>query len=575
MARIPQHFIQDLISRIDIVEIVQQRVNIIKRGRNYTACCPFHQEKTPSFTVSPDKQFYYCFGCGAHGNAIGFLMAFDRMEFMDAVHHLAAQMGIEVPQEETGKPSSAQIDTKPLYESLEKATAYYELQLKQTPRAIEYLKARQVTGKTAKLFRLGYAPATWQALEKAFETEPATVKALEINGLLLLKKSDQHFDRFRDRIMFPIRDVKGQVVGFGGRTLDKTDSVKYLNSPETPLFHKKSELYGLFEARQRCARLERLLVVEGYMDVIALAEHDIPYAVASLGTAIGAKHLQKCLRYTSTLIFCFDGDEAGNQAAWRALTHALTLLHDGIQMHFMFLPTGEDPDSFVNKMKKTGFEKAMNQAVRLSDYFFNTLQERIPLSSLDAKARFSKEALNYLQAVPDGVFLQLMKQRLSEWVGIGIEGSAPRPRLPPSPIPSSSAPLAAPLKLMLALLLQTPTLMNADSWSLVEQLELPGKEWLARVMHHLAQNPTLSIGELLSHLEEDKLRALVAELAVWELHMAPPELPEEFQQTLERVAALNAQVKAEKLIEKSKLSSLTLEEKTQLKRLLFAGKMTD
>ena len=356
---IPQQFIDDLLTRIDVVDVINQRVPLKKAGTEYKACCPFHDEKTPSFTVSQSKQFYHCFGCGAHGSAIRFLMEYDRLSFPDAIEELAASIGLEVPREDGFTPRD---NRKPVYEILEQAARFYAQQLRHHPkanRAIEYLKNRGLSGEIAKTFHLGFAPPGWDNLLKKFGNDEQSLGLLRKAGLIS-EPEGKRYDRFRDRIMFPIHDSRGRVVGFGGRVLDD-GSPKYLNSPETPVFHKGSELYGLWEAKHANKSLPRVLVVEGYMDVIALAQYDIRNAVATLGTAATDQHLEKLFRTAPEVVFCFDGDRAGRDAAWKALNTALPILRDGRQARFLLLPEGEDPDTYVRRIGKDEF---MNQVAK-------------------------------------------------------------------------------------------------------------------------------------------------------------------------------------------------------------------
>jgi len=374
--RIPQHFIDDLLTRIDIVEVIDHRVPLKKAGHEYKACCPFHGEKTPSFTVSQVKQFYHCFGCGEHGNAISFLMDYEHMDFVEAIEALAHGAGIEVPRE-AGTDQAPQSSNQAAYDLLEQTAQYYQQQLRdhaEAQRAVDYLKERGLTGEVAARFGIGFAPPGWDNLTRALGNDKKIQQEL-LNTGLVIERNDSSgiYDRFRDRIQFPIHDRRGRTIGFGGRVINKDDTPKYLNSPETPVFHKGRELYGLYEARKAMRKLVRILVVEGYMDVVALAQFDINYAVATLGTATTHDHLETLFRTVPEIIFCFDGDRAGRQAAWRALENTLPVLRDGRAARFLFLPDGEDPDSQVRKTGKTGFEAAMDQATHLSDFFFDQL----------------------------------------------------------------------------------------------------------------------------------------------------------------------------------------------------------
>ncbi|VAW63259.1 DNA primase, partial [hydrothermal vent metagenome] len=345
--RIPRQFIDDLISRADVVDVVDSRVALKKRGKEHIACCPFHNEKSPSFKVNQNKQFYHCFGCGAHGTALDFIMEYERLDFIDAIEVLAAEYHLEVPREQ-GNFSPQADDKKPLYEVLQKAAISFAHELKKNTRAIAYLKQRGLSGEIAKDFQMGYAPDSWDFTLKQFSASSEDRTACLKAGLSIEKNPDKHYDRFRDRIMFPIRDRRGRVIGFGGRILDKGEP-KYLNSPETPVFHKGEELYGLYEARQAIKNLAQIVIVEGYMDVVALAQHGIRYAVATLGTATSGTQISKLFRIVPELVFCYDGDAAGRKAAWRALENSLPVLRDGVQARFLFLPDGEDPDTLVRQ----------------------------------------------------------------------------------------------------------------------------------------------------------------------------------------------------------------------------------
>jgi len=413
---IPQDFINDLVDRADIVEILSNRIQLKKAGREYKACCPFHGEKTPSFTVSPEKGFYHCFGCGAHGTVVGFLMEHDRLEFVEAIEELASFYGLEVPRETGGKSAPAS-PAAPLLELLSKAGDLYRDQLRDTPKAIDYLKQRGLNGRVAADFGMGYAPPGWDFLLNKLGTSDDRRENLLKAGLLIRNEDKRVYDRFRDRIMFPIRDSRGRVVGFGGRVMDNTEP-KYLNSPETPVFHKGRELYGLYEARQAVRNPERLLVVEGYMDVVALACHGIHNAVATLGTATTAEHLQRLFRVTREIVFCFDGDAAGRKAAWRALQLTLPELREGRQVRFLFLADGEDPDSVVRDGGAAEFESRLADSQPLSEYLIEHLKAETDLTSLDGQARLAELAKPLISAIPEGVFRDLLLDRLASEVGL-------------------------------------------------------------------------------------------------------------------------------------------------------------
>ncbi len=435
--RIPQTFIDDVLDRVDIVDIVGGRLDLRKSGKNHSACCPFHDEKTPSFTVSQDKQFYYCFGCGAGGNAIGFVIDFDRVSFPEAVEILAKNVGLEVPHEASLNDGASQY-RKVLYTMMEKVDHFYRSSLRthsSAHEAVNYLKARTLSGETARNFGIGFAPPGWDNLLQNLGKTDEDIQQLKDSGLLIDRPEDNKlYDRFRHRIMFPIRDVRGRTIGFGGRVLGD-DKPKYLNSPETPLFHKGRELYGLYEANRQLRDIPNLLVVEGYMDVAALSQHGIHNAVATLGTAATTEHLDKLFRYTSEVIFCFDGDDAGRKAAHRALETSLPLMLDGRTAKFLFLPDGEDPDSLVQEIGYDKFLLLMQAATPISDFFFKSLSEGIDTDALDGRARLSKLAAPLINRMPQGVFKTLMLKTLSQRTGLDTEtlSGLIAPTEPPTP----------------------------------------------------------------------------------------------------------------------------------------------
>ena len=444
---IPQSFIDDLLHRSDIVEVVDKRVALKKSGKNYQACCPFHNEKTPSFSVQPERQFYYCFGCGAGGNAIGFVMNFDHVDFPQAVEILARDAGLEVPREESKAESRRQSEHAKLFKALDKASKFYQQQLRQhqgRQRAIDYLTSRGVDGEIARDFALGYAPPGWDNLIEALGDSAEQQRTLLKAGMVIERNKPEndtepnthkapYYDRFRDRIMFPIRDSRGRVIAFGGRVLGE-DKPKYLNSPETAVFLKGSELYGLYESKKSGEKFTRLLLVEGYLDVIALAQMGIRNAVATLGTATSARHLTRMFRAVSEVVFCFDGDTAGRNAAWRALETSLPLMEDGRRVRFLFLPDGEDPDTRVRSIGTEGFLQEIEQATPLEQFFFDKLSEGTDIQSIEGKARLSNLAKPLIRLFPKGVYGQLMLDKLSETLGISSESldqllaSAPQER---------------------------------------------------------------------------------------------------------------------------------------------------
>ena len=421
MARLPQAFIDQVLDRTDIVDVVDRRVKLKKAGKNYSACCPFHQEKTPSFSVNPEKQFYYCFGCGAGGNALGFIMDYERMEFREAIESLAQAAGIELPPEEAD--AAPQVDhQKPLYEAMEKATRVYESQLRKHPsrgRVVDYLKQRGLSGEIARDFRLGFAPEGWDNLMTTLSSEEEIGQALTA-GLLIQNDSGRKYDRFRDRVIFPIVNQRGKVIAMGGRVLGD-GKPKYLNSPETPLFSKSHELYGLHHIRKFAKNLSRIVVVEGYMDVIALAQFGIHYAVATLGTSVGKPHLEMLFRRVDHVVFCFDGDEAGRKAAFRGMEAALPMMEDGRQVKFLFLPEGEDPDSVVRNKGSQHLEHLFDNADPLETFLFDQMAQGIDLNTMDGKARLSKLVAPYINLIPDGVFKTLLFKALADRTDMDVD----------------------------------------------------------------------------------------------------------------------------------------------------------
>jgi DNA primase len=467
---IPNDFIQTLLARVDIVDVVDRYVPLKKAGANYTACCPFHSEKTPSFTVSPSKQFYHCFGCGAHGTAIGFLMEYGGKSFPDAVEELARDAGLEVPRSVTPAEDARRVQGQDLTGLLLHAAKFYRTALKEAPRAIDYLKDRGLTGPIAVRFGIGYAPDEWQPLARVFPDYQD--KALETAGLVIAGDAGKRYDRFRDRIMFPIHDASGRVVGFGGRVLDKGEP-KYLNSPETPLFSKGRELYGLFQARQAIRAAGKVVVVEGYMDVVALAQHGVEYAVATLGTATTPAHVQKLLRLTDTVVFCFDGDEAGRRAAWRALENALAWLADGKNAKFLFLPDGADPDDYIRRRGSAAFEGLVGQAVPLSDFLLSELATRHPPSSAEDRAALVNAAKPLLAQLHAPILSALLRRRIAEIAGLPeielaalLPASAPR-SAPEAPARTPRLPVTSNDRRLLRALLFRPQLASGLDISLL------------------------------------------------------------------------------------------------------------
>jgi DNA primase len=418
--RIPDSFLDELVARSDIVDIIGARVPLKKAGREYKACCPFHNEKSPSFSVSPDKQFFHCFGCGAHGTVIGFLMQYEKMEFVDAVADLAQRAGLELPREAQASRDAGSVD---LHDVMARVSRFFEQNLADNARAQHYVTSRGIDAGTSAKFALGYAPDSWDALLNRFGAQEEDRRLIHQLGMLIERdtrggeRAAGFYDRFRDRLMFPIRDSRGRIIGFGGRIVDQGEP-KYLNSPETPLFHKGRELYGLYEARQARADFKRLMIVEGYMDVVRLHQAGITYAVATLGTATTQEHLNKIFRLTSEVVFCFDGDRAGRQAAWRALENSLPLARDGRELKFMFLPDGHDPDSLVAAEGADAFESRLNTALPLSEYLIQQLMVDVDLEHVDGRAKLKALAAPLFSRMPEGIYREMLAEGLAARVGM-------------------------------------------------------------------------------------------------------------------------------------------------------------
>lgn len=578
MGKIPQHFIDDLIARSDIVEVVGRRVQLKKAGREYKANCPFHDEKTPSFTVSQTKGFYHCFGCGAHGTAIGFLMEHDHMSFVDAVETLAQMLGIEVPREEGDRPAQRNDE---LYELMRRAQLYYEGQLKDSPAAVEYLKARGVDGTTAKRFGVGYAPEGWSNALDRFGTSKEAIERLLGVGLIIQKDNGRNYDRFRERIMFPIRDARGRNIGFGGRVLGN-DEPKYLNSPETVLFHKGRELYGLYEARQALRSIDRLVVVEGYMDVIGLARHGIDYAVATLGTATTADHLNRLFRLTDNVFFAFDGDRAGRQAAWRALENALPEMRKGRQIHFVFLPEKQDPDSFVQDHGASRFEALLDDGMPLSEFLISELASETDLGSVDGQARLAEQAAPLIARVPNGIYRELLIKGLGERVGLsgakleslllnrggrqaGRPGGRRRLRASGGPAVKGRPSL---VRRAIVLILHSPTAADkADADSIVE-LEKPGAGLLRELIETVQSEPTISTAGLLERFRHHDEGRHLGRLAATEMPADDDfDVESEFLDCMARLAAGVRRERFNFLIEKQGVTGLSEDEKAELGQL--------
>src|SRR5690554_1014764 len=573
MSRIPDAFIDDLLARTDIVEVVNARLPLKRQGKEYAACCPFHDERSPSFTVSPSKQFYHCFGCGAHGSAIGFLMEYDRLEFLDAIEELARTTGMEVPRETRQRNRDGDIDA--MFNALEAAQRFYRKQLAQNDNARAYLRDRGVDEAIGEQFGIGYAPDGYAALKDVLGTDERRLKLLEKSGMLSRNDRGHVYDKFRDRVMFPIADRRGRTIAFGGRILGKSDGPKYLNSPETPLFHKGRELYGLWQARQANRELARLIVVEGYMDVIALAQHGISQAVATLGTSTTPDHAELLFRSAPDVYFCFDGDAAGRRAAVRAMESVLPRMRDGRQAFFLFVPEGEDPDSLVRAEGQAGFDARLAEATPLSEFFFDTMGEGISLASLDGKARLAERARPQLEKIPDGAFADLMRQRLTELTGVGASAGAPANRPPVRRMHApGNAPRRSLVRSAIILLLQRPALALElpDSYRF-SALRQPGVPLLIELLAIIHARPGITTGALTEHFagreEADALQKLATvtvpgEPAAWSRELLDIIARLDRQTLAQRIEELQARVA------EGGFAALSAEEKDELRQLQAA-----
>ena len=571
MARIPDAFIDDLLARTDIVELIGTRVPLKRQGREYSARCPFHDERSPSFTVSPTKQFYHCFGCGAHGTAISFLMNYDRLEFLDAVDELAKRVGMDVPRDTQQR--NANPDSVDMYTALEAADQFFRRQLAATPKALEYFARRGVSDAVRAQFGLGYAPDGFSALRDALGTDPRRMKLLERVGLFSKNDKGHIYDKFRDRVMFPIHDRRGRTIAFGGRVLQKDDGPKYLNSPETPLFHKGRELYGLWQVRQANQKIARLIVVEGYMDVIALFQHGIAQAVATLGTATTPDHAELLFRNAPDVYFCFDGDAAGRRAATRAMESVLPRMKDGRQAFFLFLPDGEDPDSLVRNEGAEGFDARLVQATPLSQFFFDELAQDVNLSTLDGKARLAERAKPLLAQIPDGAFADLMQQRLTEITGVGaaragVPAQPPAPTRVQRPMPANTQKRSL-VRGAIALLLQRPALaLSTQPPYPFAGLQQPGVPLLAELMDLVHARPDLTTGALLEHFAEREEGVALQKLAMLDMPGEEATWQTEFHDAVVQLEKQTLQQRIDALQAKQREAGLDDDDKTELRALL-------
>jgi DNA primase len=570
MSRIPDAFIDDVLARTDLVELIGARVPLKRQGREYSARCPFHDERSPSFTVSPAKQFYHCFGCGAHGTALKFLMEYDRLEFLDAVEELAKRVGLEVPRDTRQRNENG--ESRDLYAALDAAAKYFQRQLDSSDKARGYLERRGVDAENCARFMIGYAPDGWDGIKDALGSDERRLRVLDQVGLLSKNDSGRVYDKFRDRVMFPIHDRRGRVIAFGGRVLEKDDGPKYLNSPETALFHKGRELYGLWQVRQAHAKIPRLIVVEGYMDVVALFQYGVTTAVATLGTATTSDHAELLFRNASDVYFCFDGDRAGRGAAWKALESVLPRMKDGRQAFFLFLPDGEDPDSLVRKEGADGFDIRLREATTLSEFFFAEHGREINLVTLDGKARLAERTRPMLEKIPDGAFRDLMFARLTELTGVGAARAAAVEAMEPrAPRRHASVAKRSLVRTAIALLLQRPSLaLEVELPYLFAELRQPGIALLVEMLEITRQRANLTTGALLEHFAGRDEAAALQKLALQDLLTDPDKWTSEFVLALKRLDLDTLRQREVELNAKSReggLLSLTDLEREQIRQM--------
>ncbi|MFW1507758.1 DNA primase [Vibrio parahaemolyticus] len=578
---IPRSFIDDLLARLDIVDIIDARVKLKKKGKNYGACCPFHNEKTPSFSVSQEKQFYHCFGCGAHGNAIDFMMEFERLEFVEAIEELASYLGLDVPREQrsggSGQfksgPQASSSEKRSLYDLMGSIAQFYRNQLKQPSSkvAIEYLKDRGLSGEIVQKFGIGYVADEWDLVRKNFGQNKDNQDMLVTGGMLIENDKGNRYDRFRGRIMFPIRDRRGRVIGFGGRVLGE-GTPKYLNSPETPIFHKGKELYGLYEVLQAHREPAQILVVEGYMDVVALAQYGVDYSVASLGTSTTGDHIQMLFRQTNTVVCCYDGDRAGKEAAWRALENALQFLKTGNTLKFLFLPDGEDPDSYVRKYGKAAFEQQIEQATPLSSYLFDNLIElhQINLGNNEGKSALRAYASALIDKIPDPYFQELLEKLLDERTGFDNRLRQPRKKISETRPQPHKEIKRTPMREVIALLIQNPSYAQmVPDLSSVRDLSIPGLSLFADVLDKCQTHPHINTGQLLEHWRNSQNEALLSRLASWDIPLDEDNQEEIFLDSLDKIIAQCVEKQIETLQAKARSVGLSAEEKRELLALML------
>lgn len=559
MASIPNEFIEALLDRIDIHDVVGTRVQLRKAGKDYSGLCPFHSENTPSFTVSQQKQFYHCFGCGKNGSAIGFMMEYEGLDFVDAVKDLAQLAGMQVPSMANHAKHKPKTN---LYAVTEKATRIFQQQLKIAPAVIDYLENRGISGETCKIFQLGYALNEWDALIKRFDQSEHEL--LKRTGLSTQNDQQRTYDKFRNRLMFPIHDKRGRVIAFGGRAVEAEQKPKYLNSPETDLFHKGNELYGLHLARKHSSE-SYILVVEGYMDVIALHQHGVNNAVATLGTATSAQHISALFKVWDRIVFCFDGDSAGVQAAEKALNTSLPLYLDHKIIDFLFLPQGEDPDSFIMQQGKDTFIQAVSEATPLSEFLQQIISRNINLKSIDGKAQLLEKAKPYLSQLPNGAFKKMMAQQISQISGMTLAMNQKPKAQNPEKNPSGDNPL----RKLISLLLNSPHFCeNIPNDLNLSRLSFKGVEIIDKIVEIQRHNPQINAAAMLEHFRDSDYSPYLGQLMRIYDHLDDPQKAMEFEDIISYLNKLTSKVEIERLRNKQMQSGLDSDEKQNLVQLL-------
>ncbi|MFU2111476.1 DNA primase [Glaesserella parasuis] len=578
---IPRSFIDDLVARTDIVELINSRVKLKKAGRDYQACCPFHHEKSPSFTVSQSKQFYHCFGCGVHGNVISFLMEYDKLEFPEAIEELAALHGLEVPRENVinrdGKPQASYKTRRNLYELLDLVAKFYQQQLTQDRASQAYLQQRGLSQEIIERFEIGFSPNAMDAVLRRFGNNPEEVQKLLDTGMLSKNDRGNVYDRFRNRVMFPIRDKRGRVIAFGGRVLGD-EKPKYLNSPESATYHKGNELYGLYQALQHNEKPEFLFVVEGYMDVVALAQFGVNNAVASLGTATTGEQIQLMFRSTEQVICCYDGDRAGRDAAWRALENALPYLHDGRQIKFIFLPDGEDPDTFIRVQGKERFERYLEQALTLSEFLFDSLLTQVDLSTKEGKSKLASLALPLIKRIPGEMLRLYLRNILGQKLGIldpiQLESMLSQKSVETAPKRHNMPHIErTPMRLLITLLLQNPHLVQnvPEDVTFLQSLQEKGFDLFLELVNICHANLGISMGGLLEYLRESPNYRHLELLANWDHLVSSENVENTFIDTLDFFYKKLLDRQIDILMAKDRTTGLNQQEKQEL-MMLLAGR---